>query len=126
MYLTYEEYKELGGDLDEPDFNRLERKASAKINYYTQNRLVNDYTIPDGVNIAMMDIIELFEKKNQYSDPDGGIVSSESNDDVSVSYANETANEFLDSFEKRVYEIIKENLIYAKNQAGTHLLYRGC
>lgn len=125
MYLTYEEYKQFGGDLEEPDFNRLERKASAKINYYTQNRLVNDDVIPDEVGVTMMDLIELFEKKNQYSDPDGGIVSSESNDGVSVSYANETANEFLASFDDRIYNSIKENLTYVKNQSGVPLLYRG-
>ena len=125
MYLTYEEYQELGGALEQPVFNRLEMQARSKVDYYTENRLVNDDVLPDGVKLAVMELIDKFYQKSQYLDPSGGIVSSESNDGVSVSYANQSASEFLDSFEQTVSGIIKENLLHAKNQAGTSLLYRG-
>lgn len=125
MYLTYEEYQHFGGRLDEPAFNRFEMQAESKINHYTENRLIGDDVIPNGVKSAMIELIDLFDKKNQYSNPSGGIVSSESNDGVSVSYANQTASEFLGSFDNAVSGIIKENLMYEKNQSGVPLLYRG-
>lgn len=125
MYLTYEEYQQFGGELEESLFNRFEKQAESKVNYYTENRLVNDDVLPDGLNVAMMDLVELFDRKSQYSNPDGGIVSSESNDGVSVSYTSQTANDFLDSFDSTVSNIIKETLLHAKNQACVPLLYRG-
>ena len=39
MYLTYEEYTEFGGTLDETAFNDTEFDAESLINWYTFNRL---------------------------------------------------------------------------------------
>lgn len=42
MYLTYVEYQEMGGTLDETAFTDFEFEAEATIDYYTFNRLRNE------------------------------------------------------------------------------------
>ena len=39
MYLTFSEYQDMGGTLDETAFNDLEYDAESTINWYTFNRL---------------------------------------------------------------------------------------
>ena len=39
MYLTYSEYQDFGGTLDETSFNDLEYDAESTVNWYTFNRL---------------------------------------------------------------------------------------
>ena len=39
MYLTYSEYKDFGGTLEETDFQNLEYDAESTINWFTFNRL---------------------------------------------------------------------------------------
>ena len=46
QYLSYEEYKELGGTLDEVPFNELEYECRRIIDSRTQNRLKNAEEIP--------------------------------------------------------------------------------
>ena len=42
MYITYEQYKNYGGTLDEATFNEYEFEARSWVNWYTFNRLEND------------------------------------------------------------------------------------
>lgn len=51
MYLTYEEYLNMGGTLNETDFDEYEVEAEILIDYYTFNRLqnINFTTINAGI-----------------------------------------------------------------------------
>ena len=59
QYLTYEEYKGLGGELDLMPFNLLEFEARRKIDIRTQNRLkdVDSVDIPQEVKMCEYNLI---------------------------------------------------------------------
>lgn len=125
MYLTYEEYQEYGGALQEPEFNRFSLESKAKLDYMTENRLVNDKIYHPNVKFAMLKLIELYKRKSEYEKTDGGVISSESNDGVSVSYATQSSRDFLETFDKDAYNVVKEHLMHETNEAGVPLMYRG-
>jgi hypothetical protein len=60
QYLTYEEYRALGGTLDLTPFNLLEFEARKKIDLWTDNRLVNleNSNIPNEVKMCEFKIID--------------------------------------------------------------------
>lgn len=57
MYLSYDEYKDFGGNLDESQFLRYEKKAEIKLDYYTQNRVKSLDVIIDEVKNCMFEFI---------------------------------------------------------------------
>lgn len=59
QYLTYEEYKGLGGELDLMSFNLLEFEARRRIDIRTQNRLkdVDSEDIPQEVKLCEYNLI---------------------------------------------------------------------
>lgn len=89
QYLTYEEYRALGGTLDLTSFNLLEYEARNQIDLRTQNRLINCDTIPQKVKICVFHIIE---KINSYAQTSNNVIeqgnlASESIDGYSRSFA---------------------------------------
>ena len=90
QYLTYEEYKALGGTLDLTPFNLLEFEARREVNLKTQNRLVNvdSEDIPQEVKICEYNLINSIrgyaEELNKVAE--NGNVASESTDGYSVSF----------------------------------------
>lgn len=58
-YLTYNEYTTLGGKLvSESAFPRIERKAEAKLDFFTQNRLKELEEVPDEVKSLMVEFVD--------------------------------------------------------------------
>ena len=57
QYLTYNEYKALGGNLDQTPFNLLEYEARRKVDERTQQRLKNVNDIPQEVKLCEYTII---------------------------------------------------------------------
>lgn len=59
QYLTYEEYKGLGGELDLMPFNLLEFEARRRIDIRTQNRLkdIDSEDIPQEVKLCEYNLI---------------------------------------------------------------------
>lgn len=105
MYLTYDEYKELGGTADQPSFSNLELQARYKLDYWTMNRIAE----PDeGVKLCMTLLINvLAEVQNGESD-----VSSFSNDGVSVTLANaKTDEQKMNDVYSRVVEMLPVELV---------------
>lgn len=105
MYLTYEEYKELGGTADQPSFASLELQARYKLDYWTMNRI----TEPDErVKLCMCLIIDvLYEIQSNIID-----ASSFSNDGVSVTLANaKTDDQKINDVYSRVVEILPVELV---------------
>lgn len=87
QYLTYNEYKSLGGSLDITPFNLLEFEARRKIDERTQNRLKRTIEIPQEVKMCMYALINAVESYSNESIKNKSI-SSESVGSYSVSYAN--------------------------------------
>ena len=125
QYLTYDEYRRMGGELEETDFSTKEQEAEMEINFLTDRRLVLDTAIPGEVKNLVFNLIDLIGQKADYESTDSGTVASVSNDGVSVSYAKQTAKEFLDSYDDSVKKMIVKYLYGIKNQSGESLLYRG-
>ena len=112
MYLSYEEYVEMGGKIDIAAFNIYLRRAEAEINKQTYQRLQNIDTIPVEVKNCVWELIEIFYKKSKQ------IAGSVSNDGVSVSF------EVIDT-EKETNDIIKRYLLHVSTPDGVPLLYMG-
>lgn len=125
QYLTFEEYQSYGGQLDEPTFNREELKAQKRIDFLTNNRLMNDTVIPEPVKVAIYEVMLLFAEKANYENPKSQTVAGFSNDGVSVTFENQSVKEYQESFDNRLSAKVKELLFGVSNEAGISLLYRG-
>ena len=122
QYLSYEEYKSLGGTLGEMPFNILELKARQIINERTQNRLKYVEKIPQEVKICVYDLIQTINKYNNSNNSTSSNISSENIDGYSVSYKSGTE---LTEEQKKQYDDIMETDLYGVIVDNTPILYLG-
>lgn len=121
-YLTYEEYKALGGTLDLMPFNILEFEARRKIDNKTQNRLKNIENIPQEVKLCEY---ELINRLYGYASQESGNVTSESTDGYSVSYVTVAdLDKVVVSRNTEINDTI-DTYLYGVIVNGEHLLYCG-
>lgn len=133
MYLTFEEYTQFGGNLDETTFNNFEFKARSTIDWFTFNRLQKELEYPEAVKRCMYELIRLAEIQEQAGavsaaaagDTMKAGIASQSNDGVSVSYNVLSAQAALENSQKQVHETIQQYLQGVKDSLGHKLLYRG-
>ena len=129
QYLTYAEYRSLGGTLDITPFNLLEFEARRKIDIETQSRLkgTNSQDIPQEVKLC---IYSLINSINHYTESiesatQNGNVASESTDGYSVSYVKSSSiKDIINSKSVELDDIIRTYLlgVIFKNE---HLMYLG-
>ena len=123
QYLTYDEYTELGGTLDETPFNILETEAQLNIDNHTFGRL----KLLDGqileVKLCVNALINKLQGYAKLNATDKNIVS-ENIDGYSVTYAGITA-ELTETQKKEVKNIIETYLGECKLPDGTPYLYLG-
>ena len=123
-YLSYEEYKDLGGTLNLLPFNLLEFEARRKINLRTFNRLVGITEIPQEVKLCefkMINSIGEYISTNQSN----GNVASENIDGYSVSYiTGSQIEEAMKSKNAELDDIITTYLGFVIVN-GQHLIYCG-
>ena len=134
MYLTYTEYQNMGGTLDEATFNDLEFEARTYVDWVTFNRLWGEEVIPQRVKECMYHIIRLVQNKldalnangsgDGSSETSGGIIS-QSNDGVSITYNTMSAKDVIDQVNKELDDAINRYLQGITNSLGRRLLYRG-
>ena len=122
QYLTYEEYKSLGGTLGEMPFNILELKARQVINERTQNRLKNIEEMPQEVKICVYDLINTMNKYNLSDNSTSSNISSENTDGYSVTYKSGTE---LTEEQKKQYDDVMETDLYGVMVDNTPILYLG-
>lgn len=122
QYLTYEEYKSLGGTLGEMPFNILELKARQIINERTQNRLKDVEKMPQEVKICVYDLINTMNKYNLSNNSTSSNVSSENIDGYSVTYKSGTE---LTEEQKKQYDDVMETDLYGVIVDNTPILYLG-
>lgn len=137
-YLTYEEYSDMGGTLDETLFSTYSYDAQAYIDWYTFNRLWKEEwrteEIMERVKICMYQLINLVATKANTISPDvsstGGInvnaqVKEQSNDGVSTTYAVLSAETLFEKAKQEIEDCIKRYLSGLMNSMGRKILYRG-
>ena len=118
QYLTFNEYKEMGGNLAEMPFNILEFKCRKLIDTNTLGRLVGLQTQVQEVKMCVYELIKAVET-NEKSSTQGK--SSESIDGYSVTYANNSITEQT----RQYHDIIMNYLINCRLDDGTPYLYLG-
>ena len=118
-YLTYEEYKGIGGTLEETAFNRNIERAYAMIDIRTHSRLLEFEEIPKIVKIVCVDLLDYISTNTvekvvtSRSQSAGGVSESES-------YAEKTAEDYSADLDR-----IFEPLTVVKTKNGISVLCKG-
>ena len=121
MYLSYTEYKELGGTMNEATFNKNEFEIENKIDYLTNGRIKNLSQVPQAVKMLCFRLGTSFWEKVEIDAPNN--LTSYSNGIESFGYANTTASSQSSSIsviDKQINNLVAEYL-----WEYPELLYRG-
>ena len=124
QYLTYAEYKALGGTLGEMPFKILEFKCRKIIDNLTFNRLTNLKTQIQEVKMCIYDMINISSKYEQTSNKQAQGIVSESTDGYSVSYGSINAEQEK-ARELELQGCVRDYLIDCKLIDGTPYMYCG-
>ena len=120
IYLTYTEYKEIGGSIDETAFNRNIDRTCGIIDNATHNRIEGMTEVPQKAKALCRDLVEYLVENNgdkivtSKSQSAGGVSESES-------YATKTADDVYGDIQNIIYDYLGNE----KDDKGTPLLYRG-
>lgn len=133
MYLTYDEYQEYGGTLEETTFEQLEFEARSVIDWWTFSRLQSEKTYPEAVKRCVYKLISLISDRQKAMSVDAqnadgttnAGIAGESNDGVSTTYNTLSAREAADTLKDEMPTTIRMYLQGVKNSLGHNLLYRG-
>lgn len=124
QYLTYTEYKALGGSLDMTPFNLLEFEARRKIDERTFSRIKGIKEIPQEIKMCMFALINSLGSYSSESSNNKNI-ASESVGSYSVSYVTGgTIQEIVQSKNVELNDIITTYLMGVVVN-GEHVLYLG-
>lgn len=123
QYLTYDEYMELGGTLDETPFTILELEARQNINKYTFGRLKGLETQANEVKVCEFKLINLLETYSSYESQNKSI-ASENTDGYSITY-NATTEDVSKAKTNEIKSIVETYLAECKLEDGTPYLYKG-
>jgi hypothetical protein len=121
-YLTYEEYKAIGGTIEKTAFNRSIDRACGIIDNATHNRIECMAEVPRKAKALCRDLVE-------YLANDFGSSKQVSNHSQSAGGVSESESFVIRSIEERAGEIddmVKDYLLNEVDDNGTPLLYRGC
>lgn len=134
MYLTYLEYKAMGGTLDETTFNDFEFEAASTLDWYTFGRLKNITPVSETVKRCEYHIIKLLVQQASLMPSGSGessssgvntYIASQSNDGVSISYSVLNAKDALEMSKEQVEQVIQRDLAFVVDSLGRKVLYRG-
>lgn len=114
QYLTYNEYKELGGKLIEKSFNLLEYRAEKNIDEMSSNRFkeLSKEEYPQELKLCLYELIDILHSENNAS------LTSESVGSYSVTYQSSKESK------KAKKNIINQYLSEVKVN-GVYALYCG-
>ena len=122
IYLTYEEYLNIGGICDLTAFNRNIDRACGIIDNATHNRIEYMAKVPQRAKALCRDLVEYLARNDateiavtSRSQSAGGVSESES-------YATKTADDVYSDMQNMIYDY----LLNVTDDNGTPLLYRGC
>ena len=122
IYLTYEEYINIGGICDLTAFNRNIDRACGVIDNATHNRIEYMADVPQRAKTLCRDLVEYLARNytteiavTSRSQSAGGVRESES-------YVTKTADDVYSDIQNIIYDY----LLNVTDDNGTPLLYRGC
>jgi hypothetical protein len=122
IYLTYEEYSNIGGICDLTAFNRNIDRACGIIDNATHNRIECMSDVPQRAKALCRDLVEYLARNDtteiavtSRSQSAGGVSESES-------YATKNADDVYGDVQNMIYDY----LMAETDDNGTPLLYRGC
>ena len=119
QYLTYEEYLDIGGTLEETAFNRNIDRACGFIDIHTFNRLQNVLAVSRSVKACVRDLVEHLANNSKAA------VTSKSQSAGGVSESESYATKTNDDFNAEMLDIVCDYLLPEKDECGTPLMYRG-
>lgn len=122
VYLTYDEYKALGGSAPETDFALLEFKARKRIDYLTASRVQNMAQVPKAVKMCMLSIITVDSAAGAEAQATKPVVTSFNTDGYSESYGKAMSAQDASA---SINRLIKAGLYGENDDNGVPLLYRG-
>ena len=130
QYLTYDEYKALGGDLDLTPFKLLEYEARKQVDLRTQNRLKEVKEIPQDVKLCiyhLMSKIADYAKTIDGVNNNNGAISSEKVGSYAVTFNNINATQIRDIIKSKNVEIEDILLadLYGVIVNNEHIIYNG-
>lgn len=117
-YLTYETYREMGGELEQPAFHRYSYMAQKEIDRETFGRIENMAAIPEAVEMLMFELIGV----NTQADVTVENITNETVGKWSRTYGEKEAGEYTAAKQA----LILQYLSRVCDDEGTPLLYRGC
>ena len=126
QYLTYNEYKALGGNLGITPFNLLEYEARRKVDERTQQRLKNVNYIPQEVKLCVYALVnDLVTYSNNTGTSDNKNIASESVGSYSVSYI--TGSQIQETIKSKNAELDNTITTYLTGVVvnGEHVIYLG-
>ena len=119
-YLTIDEYREMGGSMDEAAFKRHEMKARRLIDRLTHGRIRDEDPARQTVKMCMFELMRAQAEDESIAGGSGREVAAVSNDGVSVSYAAQEGGA-----QKRYADIVRSWLDGESAESGVSLLYCG-
>ena len=125
QYLSYEEYMNLGGTLEEVPFNELEFECRRIIDSRTQNRLKNTEEIPEEVKLLENKMIQTLQGYYISLQKAQSGVASVNTDGYSESYISSTQiGQLVEGKIEALQELISTYLfgVIVNNE---HILYCG-
>lgn len=125
QYLSYEEYQELEGTLDEVPFNELEYECRRIIDSRTQNRLKNADKIPQEVKMLENKMIQTLQGYYVSLNKAQSGVASENTDGYSVSYISSNQISQLIEGKIDVLQDLVSTYLFGVIVNNEHLLYCG-
>lgn len=125
QYLSYEEYEELEGTLEEVPFNELEFECRRIIDSRTQNRLKNAEEIPQEVKLLENKMIQTLQGYYVSLNKAQSGVSSENTDGYSVSYISSNQISQLIEGKIDVLQDLVSTYLFGVIVNNEHVLYLG-
>ena len=125
QYLTYEQYKALGGTLDRMPFELLEYEVRRRIDERTQNRLKGIETIPQEIKLCEFKLMNVMSSYDEGLDSVSRNIASENTDGYSVSYV--TGSQIQEVLKTKANEIDDIIMTYLNGVIvnGEHILFLG-
>jgi hypothetical protein len=121
QYITYDEYINIGGQLDVTAFDRYSIRAFSMVNQETHGRIDKMAKVPDEVKHLCRDLIEYMHNNLNQDKSLSSISQSQGGVSEGEAYVYVKPSEH----EARISEMIDDYLGSLKDDAGTPLLYRG-
>ena len=125
QYLSYEEYQELEGTLEEVPFNELEYECRRIIDSRTQNRLKNADEIPQEVKMLENKMIQTLQGYYVSLEKAQSGVASENTDGYSVTYISSSQISQLIEGKIDVLQDLISTYLFGVIVNNEHLLYCG-